>query len=60
MRRAGAFAGVTDPDEVQDLVLAEIIGQNPQAFAELGEPDWDAIFAFIEKLITLIMTMFAF
>jgi hypothetical protein len=39
-------------------VMDEIIAQNPKAWAEeakVGAPDWDAILAFIEKLIELFM-----
>ena len=39
------------------VLLQGLVASNPQQFANVSGPDWDAIFEFIERLIPLIMLL---
>jgi len=54
---AGELEGRTTEDIAAE-VLADLVDQNPKAFADPAI-DWDAILAFIEKLIPLILKIIA-
>lgn len=43
-----------DPDVASGQIAAELAGENPKAFGDPGV-DWDAILAFIEALLPLIL-----
>jgi len=47
-----------DPDGLINQVVGKIMSENPQAYEDLGEFDWEAIFAFFEKIMPLIMMLF--
>jgi hypothetical protein len=47
-----------DPDGLVNQVVEEIMSENPQAYEDLEAVDWDAIFAFLEKLLPLLIMLF--
>ena len=54
-------AGELDGKTVEELsveVLGQLVAENPKAFAD-PKIDWDALIAFLEKLIPLIMKIIA-
>ena len=55
---AGELNKDTPKDEAAELVLERLVMDNPKAFAD-PTLDWDAVLAFIERLIPLIMTIIA-
>ena len=52
----GSIDKDTPREDVAELVLEKIVTENPKAFADPGV-DWDAILAFIEKLLPLILAI---
>ena len=54
----GIITKDTPEDEAAELVLERLVMDNPQSFAD-PTLDWDAVLAFIERLIPLIMTIIA-
>lgn len=56
MMAEGVISKSTPKDEVAELVLERLVFQNPRAFGE-ASIDWDAVLAFIEKLLPLILTI---
>jgi hypothetical protein len=46
-------------EQIRDIVMDDLMGDEPHAFQQLGAPDWDAILAFIEKLLPLILKIIA-
>jgi hypothetical protein len=57
MKKDGRLDGVAQSD-VAAMVLDELISDNPKAFAD-PSVDWDGLFAFIERLIPLILKIMA-
>jgi hypothetical protein len=57
MNRAGEL-DASDPDLIMNQVVAEIVSENPEAYKDVGAVDWDAIFAFLEKLLPLLIMLF--
>jgi hypothetical protein len=46
-------------EQMRDIVIDDLMGDEPHAFQQLGAPDWDAIIAFVEKLLPLILKIIA-
>jgi hypothetical protein len=60
MSRAGEV-DTSDRDLIMNQVVAQIIADDVSrmpAYEKLEAPDWDAIFAFLEKLIPLLILIF--
>lgn len=58
LQRRGEIARDTDPKEIARAVAEEIALANSKAWSDnVGAIDWDAILAFIEKLIPLILKL---
>lgn len=53
LRKEGKLRGLSNR-EIAGLVLDTIVAENPKAFAQ-AQIDWDALIAFIEKLLPLIL-----
>lgn len=53
LKKAGTLS--EDADVAAAQIAAELAKENPKAFESTSAVDWDAILAFIEKLIPLIM-----
>lgn len=59
LARRGEITKDTDRETVRVLIAEELALTNAKAWStNVGEIDWDAVFAFIEKLIELIMRLF--
>lgn len=54
MVREGLLTRQTSQEDVRDLILERMVFENPKAYAN-PEVDWDAILAFIEKLLPIIL-----
>ena len=59
LAKDGQINGGMSSEEICELVATEIMLQNTPAWAEAPEIDWDAILAFVEKLIPIIMALIA-
>lgn len=59
MVMAGEITDDMSAEQIRDIVLDDLMGDEPHAFQQLGAPDWDAILAFIEKLLPLILKIIA-
>ena len=59
LAKDGQINAAMDKDEICELVATEIMLQNAPAWAEAPSIDWEAILAFIEKLIPIIMALIA-
>ena len=42
-------------DEIAAAVLERIVAENPKAFEDVEAVDWDALLAFIERLLPIIL-----
>ena len=59
LARRGEITKETDKETVKQLIAEELALTNTKAWSEnVGAIDWDAVFAFIERLIELIMRLF--
>ena len=58
LARDGTIDKDTPKDDVTQAVMDRLVMDNPKAFAD-PSADWDAIFAFIEKLLPFIMQIIA-
>lgn len=56
--RDGTITKDMDKDDITQVVVDRLVVDNPKAFADPGV-DWDAVLAFIEKLIPFIMQIIA-
>lgn len=56
LKESGELTSDMPRDEMAELILEAVVAEDPKAFAEVGL-DWDAIIAFIEKLLPLILTI---
>jgi hypothetical protein len=59
MARDGEITEDMSGDQIRDIVIDDLMGDEPYAFQQLGAPDWDAILKFIEKLLPLILKIIA-
>ena len=60
LARRGDITSTTDPKEMAAAIAEEIMLTNARAWSDHASSiDWDAILAFIEKLIPLIMKLIA-
>jgi len=59
LAKDGQISGGMSQEEICELVAMEIMIQNAAAWAEAPSIDWDAVLAFIEKLIPIIMALIA-
>jgi len=59
MAAAGEITADMPADRIRDIIIDDLMGDEPHAFQQLGAPDWDAIIAFIEKLLPLILKIIA-
>ena len=59
LAKDGQINAAMDKDEICELVATEIMLQNAPAWAEAPEINWEAILAFIEKLIPIILALIA-
>lgn len=59
LAKDGEISRSMDRSEIVELVAMEIANQNAPAWAEAPSIDWDAVLAFIEKLIPIIMALIA-
>ena len=59
MAKAGEITADMSGEQIRDIVLDDLMGDEPHAFQNLGAPDWDSILAFIEKLLPLILKIIA-
>jgi hypothetical protein len=59
MAIAGEITADMSPDQIRDIVIDDLQGDEPRAFQQVSAPDWSAILAFIEKLLPLILKIIA-
>jgi hypothetical protein len=59
MARSGELTRDMSRDRIREIVMDDLMGDNPRAFENFGAVDWDAILAFIEKLLPLILQLIA-
>jgi hypothetical protein len=59
MAIAGEITSDMSHDQIRDIVLDDLQGDDPRAFQQLSAIDWDRVIAFIEKLIPLILKIIA-
>jgi len=59
LAKDGVINSSTQQDELLEAIATEIMLQNAAAWAEAPEIDWDAIIAFLEKLIPIIAAIIA-
>ena len=59
MARAGDLVASMTQKQIRDAILDDLLFDDPRDFDHLGAPDWDAIIAFIEKLLPLILKIIA-
>lgn len=58
LSRRGDITATTDPTAMARLIAEEIAMSNPKAWSDnVDAIDWDAIIAFIERLIPLILKL---
>jgi hypothetical protein len=59
LARNGDITSDMPQERIRDIVLDQLYIDNPKGFENLGAPDWDAIIAFITKLLPLILQILA-
>ena len=59
MAVAGEITSDMPHDQIRDIIIDDLMGEEPGAWREVSAPDWDAIIAFITKLIPLILQILA-
>jgi hypothetical protein len=59
MAIAGEITVDMSHDQIRDIVIDDLMGEEPGAWRNVGAPDWDAIIAFITKLLPLILQIIA-
>lgn len=59
MAMAGEITSDMPPEQIRDIVIDDLMGEEPGAWRNVGAPDWDAIIAFITKLLPLILQLLA-
>ena len=59
MAAEGEITADMTPEQIRDTVLDDLYLDSPFAFEDLAAPDWNAIVAFIEKLLPLILKLIA-
>ncbi|MHB8953552.1 MAG: hypothetical protein ACYC4U_11330 [Pirellulaceae bacterium] len=59
MAIAGEITADMSHDQIRDIVMDDLCGEEPRAFQNVSAPDWDAILAFITKLLPLILQLIA-
>jgi phage FluMu protein gp41 len=52
---AGEITSDMSHEQIRDIVIDDLQGDEPRAFQQLSAIDWDKVIAFIEKLIPLIL-----
>lgn len=56
---AGEITTDMSHEQIRDIVIDDLQGEEPGAYRNLGAPDWDAIIEFITKLLPLILQILA-
>jgi len=56
---AGEITSDMTQEQIRDIVIDDLESDEPGAYRNLGAPDWDAIIAFITKLLQLILQILA-
>ena len=56
---AGEITADMTQEQIRDIVIDDLMGDEPGAFRNLSAVDWDAIIAFITKLLPLILQILA-
>jgi len=59
MAIAGEITSDMSRQQIRDVVIDDLQGDEPRAFGQLSAPDWNAIIAFVEKLLPLILRIIA-
>ena len=59
MAIAGEITADMSHDQIRDIVIDDLMGDEPGAWRNVSAPDWDAILAFITKLLPLILQIIA-
>jgi hypothetical protein len=59
MAIAGEITSDMSHEQIRDIVIDDLQGDEPRAFQQLSAIDWDKVIAFIEKLIPLILKIIA-
>lgn len=59
MAIAGEITSDMSGEQIRDIVIDDLMGEEPSAWRNVGAPDWDAIIAFITKLLPLILQLLA-
>lgn len=59
MAKDGEITSDMTNEQIRDIVLDDLQAENSRAFEGFGAVDWDAILAFIEKLLPLILQLIA-
>jgi hypothetical protein len=59
MAIAGEITADMSRQQIRDIVVDDLQGDEPRAFGQLSAPDWSAILAFVEKLLPLILKIIA-
>ena len=56
---AGEITSDMSQEQIRDIVIDDLQGDEPGAFRNFSAVDWDAIIAFITKLLPLILQILA-
>jgi hypothetical protein len=56
---AGEITADMSHEQIRDIVIDDLQGDEPGVFRDFSAPDWDAIIAFITKLLPLILQILA-
>lgn len=59
MAIAGEITSDMSGEQIRDIVIDDLMGEEPGAWRNVGAPDWDSIIAFITKLLPLILQLLA-
>ena len=59
MAIAGEITADMPHEQIRDIVIDDLMGDEPGAWRNVSAPDWDAIIAFITKLLPLILQIIA-
>jgi hypothetical protein len=59
MAIAGEITADMPHEQIRDIVIDDLMGEEPGAWMNVGAPDWDSIIAFITQLLPLILQLLA-